>query len=65
MNYLSKPFDIQAPVEQGGNLQLAIGVANNLQSRYDANKAINQQAEQQLNSAEVITDSEGQSIDLQ
>lgn len=31
----------------------------------DANKAINQQAEQQLNSAEVITDSEGQSIDLQ
>lgn len=31
----------------------------------DANKAINQQAEQQLNSAEVITDSDGQSIDLQ
>lgn len=31
----------------------------------DANKALNQQAEQALNSAEVITDSDGQSIDLQ
>ncbi|MEC6128285.1 hypothetical protein [Acinetobacter ursingii] len=31
----------------------------------DANKALNQQAEQSLNSAEVITDSDGQSIDLQ
>lgn len=35
------------------------------QALNDANKAINQQAEQQLNSAEVITDSDGQSIDLQ
>lgn len=36
-----------------------------VQALNDANKAINQQAEQQLNSAEVITDSDGQSIDLQ
>ncbi len=35
------------------------------QALNDANKAINQQAEQQLNNAEVITDSDGQSIDLQ
>ncbi|MFX2257892.1 hypothetical protein V6380_14070 [Acinetobacter variabilis] len=35
------------------------------QALNDANKSINQQAEQQLNSAEVITDSDGQSIDLQ
>lgn len=35
------------------------------QALNDTNKAINQQAEQQLNSAEVITDSDGQSIDLQ
>lgn len=35
------------------------------QALNDANKEINQQAEQQLNSAEVITDSDGQSIDLQ
>lgn len=31
----------------------------------EANQALNQQAEQQLNNAEVITDSSGQSIDLQ
>lgn len=36
-----------------------------VQALNDANKAVNQQAEQQLNSAEVITDSDGQSIDLQ
>lgn len=35
------------------------------QALNDANESINQQAEQQLNSAEVITDSDGQSIDLQ
>lgn len=35
------------------------------QALNDANKSINQQAEQQLNSAEVITDINGQSIDLQ
>lgn len=35
------------------------------QALNDANAAINQQAEQQLNNAEVITDSDGQSIDLQ
>ena len=39
MNYLSKPADVQNPIEMGGSLQLAIGVANTLQSRYDANKA--------------------------
>lgn len=39
MNYLSRPFQVEQPVEMGGNLQLAIGVANTLQSRYDANKA--------------------------
>ena len=31
----------------------------------DANQAINAQAEQQLNNAEVITDSNGQSIDIE
>lgn len=39
MNYLSKPADVRNPIDMGGNLQLAIGVANTLQSRYDANKA--------------------------
>lgn len=35
------------------------------QALNDANESFNQQAEQQLNSAEIITDSNGQSIDLQ
>ena len=40
MNYFSRPTQIQQPIDMGGNLQLAMGVANNLQSRYDANKAL-------------------------
>ena len=62
MNYLSKPFDIQAPVEQGGNLQLAIGVANNLQSRYDANKAIIDNTIAQYESLRGLTDLDNEYI---
>ena len=40
MNYLSRPNAIRQPIEMGGSLQLAMSVANTLQSRYDANKAI-------------------------
>ena len=40
MNYFSRPTPVYNPIDMGGNLQLAMGVANNLQSKYDANKAI-------------------------
>lgn len=40
MNYFSRPTPVYNPIDMGGNLQLAMGVANNLQSRYDANKAL-------------------------
>jgi len=39
MNYLSKPYSVDQPVEMGGNTQLAMSVLTNLQSRYDSNKA--------------------------
>ena len=55
MNYLSKPADVQNPIEMGGSLQLAIGVANTLQSKYDANKAIVDQTIAQYESLRGLT----------
>lgn len=58
MNYLSKPADVQNPIEMGGSLQLAIGVANTLQSRYDANKAIVDQTIAQYESLRGINETD-------
>lgn len=38
MNYLSRPYQIDQPIERG-NINFDISILNNLQSRYDANKA--------------------------
>lgn len=62
MNYLSRPYQVEQPVEQGGNLQLAIGVANNLQSRYDANKSIVDQTIAQYESLRGLTDLDNEYI---
>jgi len=62
MNYLSKPYAVEAPVDMGGNLQLAIGVANNLQTRYDANKAIIDQTLSQYEGLRGVTELDNQYI---
>jgi hypothetical protein len=62
MNYLSKPYDVQAPVEQGGNLQVAMGVLTNLQSKYDANKAIIDNTISQYESLRGLTDLDNEYI---
>lgn len=65
MNYLSQPAPVYQPVEMGGNLQLAIGVATNLQSRYDANKSIVDQTIAQYESLRGLTDTDNAYIAAQ
>ena len=65
MNYLSKPADVQNPIEMGGSLQLAIGVANTLQSRYDANKSLIDQTLAQYESLRGLTETDNAYIAAQ
>ena len=65
MNYLSKPFSVEQPIEMGGNLQLAMGVANTLQSRYDANKSLIDQTLAQYESLRGLTETDNAYIAAQ
>ena len=64
MNYLSKPFDIQAPVERG-NINFDVAILNNLQSKYDANKAIIDNTIAQYESLRGLTDLDNEYIAAQ
>ena len=57
MNYLSKPFDVQAPIERG-NINFDVAILNGLQSRYDANKAIVDQTIAQYESLRGINETD-------
>ena len=65
MNYLSKPADVRNPIDMGGNLQLAIGVANTLQSRYDANKSLIDQTLAQYESLRGVNETDNAYIAAQ
>jgi hypothetical protein len=65
MNYLSRPHGIQQPTEMGGSLQLAMSVANTLQSRYDANKAIVDQTLSQYESLRGLNETDNAYIAAQ
>ena len=60
-NYLSRPYQIQQPVSRG-NIGLDFQVLNTLQSRYDANKAIVDQAMSQYEMLKGIRETDNQYI---
>lgn len=62
MNYLSRPYQTEQPVDMGGNLQIAMGVATNLQSRYDANKSLIDQTIAQYEGLRGLTDTDNEYI---
>ncbi len=61
MNYLSKPFSVQNPV-QPGDINFDLSILNTLQSRYDANKAIVDNTIAQYESLRGLTDIDNEYI---
>ena len=60
-NYLSRPYNVEAPVQRG-NIALDFQVLNTLQSRYDANKAIVDQAMSQYEMLKGLRDFDNEYI---
>lgn len=54
MNYLSKPYSVDQPIERG-NINFDVAMLNGLQSKYDANKAIVDQTISQYESLRGLT----------
>lgn len=57
MNYLSRPHNIQNPIERG-NINFDLSILNTLQSRYDSNKAIVDQTLAQYESLRGLNDTD-------
>lgn len=61
MNYLSKPYQVEQPVQRG-DINFDYTILNTLQSKYDANKAIVDQALAQYESLKGLRDVDNQYI---
>ena len=61
MNYLSRPANVDQPISRG-DINFDVGVLNQLQTRYDANKAIVDQTIAQYESLRGLTDTDNEYI---
>ena len=57
MNYLSRPYSVENPIERG-NINFDISILNTLQSKYDTNKAIVDQTIAQYESLRGINETD-------
>ena len=64
MNYLSKPYSVDQPIERG-NINFDVAMLNGLQSKYDANKAIVDGVMAQYESLRGLTPEDNQYIAAQ
>ncbi len=61
-NYLSRPYQVDQPVSQIGDINLAINLSNTLQTRYDQNKAFVDQTLAKYKALRGLRDSDNEYI---